>query len=127
MRYNNFDMKPLVWLGTTRDAVREFSPEVRRDVGYALDAAQRGGIDPSAKPLKGFGGRTVLEIVADDSGGTYRAVYTVRFEEAVYVLHAFQKKSVKGIATSKADIETIKRRLKLAEAQHKLMKLTKEN
>jgi phage-related protein len=79
---------------------------------------------PSAKPLRGFGGRGVLEIVADDTGGTYRAVYTVKFEEAVYVLHAFQKKSTKGIATSKADIEMIKKRLKLAEEQHRLSKGT---
>lgn len=119
-------MNPLIWLGASRDVVRGFSAEVRRDIGYALDAAQRGGIDPSAKPLKGFGGRTVVEIVADDPGGTYRAVYTVKFEEAVYVLHAFQKKSTKGIATAKADIETIKRRLKLAEAQHRLAKAAKE-
>jgi phage-related protein len=113
-------MRPLVWLGTSHNAVRSFSGQVRKDVGYALYAAQRGGIDPSAKPLKGFGGRSVVEIVADDADGTYRAVYTVKFEEAVYVLHAFQKKSTKGIATSKADIELIKKRLKLAEEQHRL-------
>ena len=120
-------MKPLIWLGTSRDAVRAFSADVRRDIGYALDAAQRGGTDPGAKPLKGFGGRAIVEIVADDPGGTYRAVYTVRFEEAVYVLHAFQKKSVRGIATSKADIETIKRRLRFAETQHRLAKAAKEH
>jgi phage-related protein len=117
-------MKALVWLGSTHDAVRGFSDAVRKDVGYALYVAQIGGIDPSAKPLRGFGGRGVLEIVADDTGGTYRAVYTVKFEEAVYVLHAFQKKSTKGIATSHADIEMIKKRLKLAEEQHRLSKGT---
>ena len=120
-------MKPLIWLGTSHDVVRGFSGAVRRDIGYALYAAERGGIDPSAKALKGFGGRSVVEIVADDSGGTYRTVYTVRFEEGVYVLHAFQKKSVKGIATAKADIEMIKKRLKLAEEQHRLAKAAKED
>ncbi|MEQ1866727.1 MAG: type II toxin-antitoxin system RelE/ParE family toxin [Micropepsaceae bacterium] len=111
--------RPLIWLGTTHDVVRGFSDTVRRDVGYALYVAQLGGADPSAKPLRGFGGRGVLEVVADDTSGTYRAVYTVKFEEAVYVLHAFQKKSTKGIATSKADIEMIKRRLKIAEDEHR--------
>ncbi|MBP6011613.1 MAG: type II toxin-antitoxin system RelE/ParE family toxin [Alphaproteobacteria bacterium] len=119
-------MKPVVWLGTSHDAVRGFSGPVRRDIGYALYAAQRGGIDPSAKPLSGFGGRGVVEVIADDTGGTYRAVYTVRFEEAIYVLHAFQKKSRKGIATSAADIEMIKKRLKLAEAEHRLAQAAKE-
>lgn len=119
-------MKPLIWLGTSHDAVRGFSGQVRKDVGYALYAAQRGGIDPSAKPLKGFGGRSVVEIVANDADGTYRAVYTVRFEEAIYVLHAFQKKSTKGIATSKADIELIQKRLKLAEEQHRLAQASKK-
>lgn len=112
-------MKPLVWLGTTHDDVRGFSEPVRKDVGYALYVAQIGGTDPSAKPLRGFGGRGVVEIVVDDSRGTYRAVYTVKFEEAVYVLHAFQKKSTKGIATSKADIDVIKKRLKIAEELHR--------
>jgi phage-related protein len=119
-------MKSLVWLGTSHDAVRGFSEPVRKDVGYALYVAQLGGADPSAKALRGFGGRGVLEIIADDTGGTYRAVYTVKFEEAVYVLHAFQKKSTRGIATSKADVELIKSRLKIAEELHRQAKREKE-
>lgn len=82
-------------------------------------AAQQGEIDPAAKPLKGFGGASVLEIVARDEGGAWRAVYTVRYQEAVYVLHAFQKKSKRGIATPKEEIERIKRRLAEAARTHR--------
>ncbi|MDR1489971.1 MAG: type II toxin-antitoxin system RelE/ParE family toxin, partial [Desulfovibrio sp.] len=71
------------------------------------------------KPLKGFGGAGVLEVVENDQGGTYRAIYTIKFSEAVYVLHCFQKKSTQGIKTSKQDIDLIKRRLKLAEQDAK--------
>lgn len=88
-------------------------------MGFALYEAQCGLKPLVGKPLKGFGGASVLEIVSDYQTDTYRAVYTVRFGERVYVLHAFQKKSKKGIATSQADIELIKRRLKQAEALHK--------
>ena len=80
-------------------------------MGYALYLAQTGGKSPDAKPLKGFGGSGVLEIVEDHEGGTYRAVYTVKLAGAVYALHAFQKKSKKGIATPKQDIDLIKERL----------------
>lgn len=82
--------------------------EVQDEMGYALFEAQCGGTPLSAKALLGFGGRRVLEIVENFDGNTYRAVYTVRFAEAVYVLRAFQKKSKKGIATPKAEIELIK-------------------
>jgi len=82
--------------------------------GYALHMAQHGGKHPQAKPMKGFGSAGVLEIVEDDDGNTYRAVYTVRISHAVYVLHCFQKKSHKGIATSRQDIDLIHERLKLA-------------
>ena len=75
--------------------------------------------DLMAKPLKGLGGAGVLEVVENDTGGTYRAVYTVCFEEAVYVLHCFQKKSKRGIATPKPDIDLIHERLKIAEAHAK--------
>jgi phage-related protein len=88
-------------------------------MGVALFAAQNGEADPAAKPLKGFGGASVLEIVAVDKGGAWRAVYTVRFAEAVYVLHAFHKKSRRGIATPKQEIDLIKRRLAEAERLHK--------
>jgi len=90
--------------------------DVRKFFGHALDFAQRGGQHDAAKPLKGFGGAGVVEIVEDDVGGTYRAVYTVKFAEAVFVLHCFQKKSKSGIATPKEDMDIIRARLKVAEA-----------
>jgi phage-related protein len=89
-------------------------------MGYALYQAQVGRKAPSAKPLTGFGGARVLEIVEDHKTDTYRAVYTVKFSELVYVLHAFQKKSKKGIATPKPDIDLIKKRLRLAEEDYKM-------
>lgn len=95
---------------------------VRKFFGHALDFAQRGDQHDAAKVLKGFGGAGVLEVVEDDEGGTYRAVYTVRFEEAVFVLHCFQKKSKSGIATPKQDMEIIRARLKVAEAIAKEMR-----
>lgn len=84
--------------------------------GHALDFAQHGDQHDAAKVLKGFGGAGVLEVVEDDAGGTYRAVYTVKFAEAVFVLHCFQKKSKSGIATPKEDMDIIRARLKVAEA-----------
>jgi phage-related protein len=94
-------------------------PPVRRNIGHALHEVQSGGEPLSAKALKGFGGRTILEIIDDFDGNTFRAVYTVRFAGVVYVLHAFQKKSKKGIATPKRDIELIKARLRDAEELHR--------
>jgi phage-related protein len=91
---------------------------VKDAVGYALYIAQRGGKHADAKPLRGFGGAGTLEILEDHAGDTYRAVYTVRFADRVYVLHAFQKKSKTGITTPKREIELIKSRLKRAEADH---------
>jgi phage-related protein len=110
--------RPLIWVGSTRRDLRGFPRQVRRDFGKALHAAQQGESDPGAKPLKGFGGRSVLEIIADHDGDTWRAVYTVRFQEAIYVLHAFQKKSKRGIATPKKEIDLIHRRLAEAERLH---------
>jgi phage-related protein len=111
-------VRPLVWVGSSRRDLRGFPQEIRRDIGQALYAAQQGETDPAAKPLKGFGGRSVQEIVADYGGDTWRAVYTVRFQEAIYVLHAFQKKSKKGIATPKREIDLIRHRLAEAERLH---------
>lgn len=105
-----------MWVGTSLDELREFPTEVKQDVGYALDQAQLGQKSPSAKPLKGFGGAGVLEVVDDFDGNTYRAVYTVKFRGRVYVLHAFQKKAKKGIATPKAVLELVRARLKEAES-----------
>jgi phage-related protein len=112
--------RPLVWIGSTRRDVRAFPRAVRRDIGYALHAAQEGEVDPSAKPLSGFGGASVMEIVAEHRGDTWRAVYTVRYPEAVYVLHAFQKKSKRGVATTKGDINLIRQRLNEAERWHRM-------
>ena len=119
--------KPVEWIGSSRDDLREFPQEVRRVIGQAIDDAQCGGESPVAKALKGFGGRGVLEVVDDFDGDSYRAVYTVKFAGVVYVLHAFQKKSKKGIATPRHEIELIKARLKRAEEhyRHNYMKGTK--
>jgi phage-related protein len=111
--------RPVVWVGSSRRDLRGFPREVRRELGQALYTAQQGDTDPSAKPLKGFGGGSVLEIVVDQQGGTWRAVYTVRYREAIYVLHAFQKKSKRGSATPKKDIDLIHRRLAEAERLHR--------
>jgi phage-related protein len=111
--------KPLHWIGSSRKDILAMPEDVKDEFGRALDQAQAGDKHVSAKPLNGFGGAGVLEIVADDAGNTYRAVYTVRFRFAVYVLHVFQKKSKKGIATPKEEIEKVKRRLAVAAAHHK--------
>ncbi len=103
--------KPVRWVGSSRDALRGFPEEVRNRVGGALWEAQLGCKAPYAKPLKGFGGAAVLEVVDDFDGTTYRAVYTVRFAGVVYVLHAFQKKSKRGIATARREIALIEQRL----------------
>lgn len=111
--------KPVRWIGQSRGDLRQFPDEVKRDIGFALAFAQRGEKHPSAKPLKGFGGAGVLEIVEDHRGDTYRAVYTVRFGRILYVLHAFMKKSTSSIKTPRHEIDLIKQRLKTAEADYK--------
>lgn len=108
--------KQLVWIGSSKKQLLALPLGVRRFFGHALDFAQRGDQHDAAKTLKGFGGAGVLEVVEDDVGGTYRAVYTVKFAEAVFVLHCFQKKSKSGIATPKEDLDIIRARLKVAEA-----------
>jgi phage-related protein len=112
-------IKSLVWIGSSRKDIKEFPAEVKDVMGYALYQSQIGRKALSAKPLAGFGSAGVLEIVEDHQTDTYRAVYTVKFSESVYVLHAFQKKSKKGIATPKPDIDLIKRRLRVAEEDYK--------
>jgi phage-related protein len=111
--------KPCLFIGASRRELQALPDEVQSEIGYALYEAQCGDTPLSAKPLKGFGGRGVLEIVENFDGNTYRAVYTVRFAEAVYVLRAFQKKSKKGIATPKTEIDLIKARLRIAEEDHR--------
>ncbi len=108
--------KPLIWIGGSKRDLMALPLDVRKFFGHALDFAQHGDQHDAAKPLKGFGGVGVLEIVEDDAGGTYRAVYTVKFAEAVFVLHCFQKKSKSGITTPKEDMDIIRARLKIAEA-----------
>lgn len=115
---DELDAKQLVWVGSSRRDLRAFPPPVRRTFGVALFAAQLGQTPPELKPLRGFGGAGVLELIEDHRGDTYRAVYTVRFATAIYVLHAFQKKSKRGIATPKRELELIRERLKWAERQH---------
>lgn len=118
MEMDDLSPKPLVWIGSTREDLKEFPEEVRGFMGHALYMAQCGLKHERAKPLKGFGSAGAVEIVRDLSGDTYRAVYTVRFAGRVYGLHAFQKKSKRGSATPKAEIELVRRRLKRAEEVH---------
>jgi len=110
--------KPVRWVGRSRDDLKSFPTDVQRRVGGALWDAQIGQKAPFAKPLKGFGGASVLEIVDDFDGDTYRAVYTLRFAHVVYVLHAFQKKAKRGIATPKAELDLIEQRLKRAKEDY---------
>src|SRR6202166_3623055 len=105
--------RPLIWRGPSKTDFMAFPPTVRREMGYALFLAQMGERHSTmARTLGGFGGATVIEVRESHGGNAYRAVYTVRYSNAVYVLHAFQKKSKKGIATPKAEIDLIERRLK---------------
>lgn len=108
-------MRDLIWVGSSLDDYKAFPDTVQDDMGYALYLAQEGDKPPQAKSLKGFRGAGVLEIAEDDASGTYRAIYTVQLTTAVYVLHAFQKKSRHGIATPQEHIERVKARLRLAE------------
>ena len=107
--------KPLIWIGSTLKDLRAFPEEVKDVMGFALREAQAGGKHPDAKPLKGHRGAGVLEVVDDFDGDTYRAVYTVKLGGAVYVLHAFQKKSKRGVSTPSKEIALVRARLKLAE------------
>ncbi len=111
--------KELFWIGSSYRELLRFPERVKDGIGTALGVAQFGGKHPSAKPWKGEG-PGVLEIVEDHAGDTYRAVYTVRFEKAVYVLHAFQKKSPKGIKTARTDIELVHRRLQAAREHYQM-------
>ncbi len=112
-------IKPIVWMGSSRADLSSFPEQVRRDIGHALYTAQQGDTDPSAKPLKGFGGASVMEIIDRHDTNTYRAVYTVQFARRIYLLHAFQKKSKTGRATPQKDINVIRLRLAGAERHYK--------
>ncbi|GHT85875.1 hypothetical protein AGMMS49543_18010 [Betaproteobacteria bacterium] len=113
------DIKPLWWVGSSKRDLQDMPDEVQDTFGFALHMAQIGAKHAKAKVLKGFGSAGVLEVVEDADSNTYRAVYTVRFVDAVYVLHCFQKKSHQGIATPKQDMELVVQRLKIAETQAK--------
>jgi phage-related protein len=116
---SNVKPKPVRWVGSSKEDLSGFPEAVRRRVGGALWEAQVGRKARYAKPLKGFGDASVLEIVDDFDGDTFRAIYTVRFTKAVYVLHAFQKKSKHGIATPKTELDLIDKRLKRAREDYK--------
>ena len=109
--------KPVHWIGTSKTDLLCFPAEVISDMGYALGLAQLGGKHPAAKPWKGEG-PGVFEVVESFDGEAYRAIYTVRFEGVVYVLHAFQKKSPSGIRTAQSDIDLVGQRLRRAREHH---------
>ena len=111
--------KPTHWIGSSRKDVREFPKAVRNEIGFSLYAAELGESLVNSAPLVGFGSAKVLEIIVPHDGNTFRAVYTVKFRLAVYVLHAFQKKSKKGSKTPQPDMDLIRSRLKLAEAHYR--------
>jgi phage-related protein len=117
-------IKPVAWVGSSYKDYRAFPDAVQDGMGYALYRAQTGGLHGSAKPLRGFGGAGVIEIVEDYDTNTYRAVYTVRYAKIIYVLHAFQKKAKRGSKTPDSEMEIIRRRLKVAADDYR--KLTKE-
>ena len=112
-------LKPVIWVGSSRKDLRSFPRQVRIDMGQALYTAQMGDVDPAAKPLKAFGGTRVMEIVDRHDTNTYRAVYTAQLGGVIYVLHAFQKKSKRGVATPQKDIDLIRSRLADAERLHR--------
>ena len=119
------DLRPVAWIASSRKDLKSFPDEVQFAMGFGLFEAQRGRKHKDAKPLTGFGGAGVLEIISNFDGDTFRAVYTVRFQEVVYVLHCFQKKSKSGIATPKQDLDLIKSRLRVAESEYEEWKKKK--
>ncbi|WP_315838300.1 type II toxin-antitoxin system RelE/ParE family toxin [Bradyrhizobium prioriisuperbiae] len=119
-------VKEAYFVGSSRKDLQRLPREVRYALAYAILLAQRGGKHPNAKVLKGFGGDGVLEVVEDFDTNTYRAVYTVKFDTAVYVLHAFMKKSTQGRKTSAADMDMIAKRLRQAQTAHDAAKAARE-
>jgi phage-related protein len=111
-------LKPLEWVGSSQNDLRSFPKDIRREAGFALHLAQMGDKSVNAVPMVGFGGASVLEVVMPSDNQTFRAVYTVKFKKAVYVLHAFQKKSKKGIRTPQSDMDLINKRLKAAKLHY---------
>lgn len=115
----NYNPLPILWVASSKRDFLEMPEDVVDDFGFGLWEAQKGKHPKIGKVLKGFGGASVIELVRDHADGTFRFVYTVRFEDVIVVLHAFQKKSKKGIETPKQDIDLIHSRLKLAEVMYK--------
>ena len=111
--------KDVIWVGSCRADLAAFPQTARRALGYALNVAQLGGKHPDAVPLKGFGGAGVLEVVEDFDRRTFRLVYTVRLGQRIYALHAFQKKSTRGIKTPQHELDVVRRRLREAEEIHR--------
>jgi len=118
--------KPLHWVGSAKKDLLAFPDEVVDDLGYALSVVQYGGMPPSAKAWKGEGAG-VFELVEGHRGDAYRAVYTVRFEKAIYVLHCFQKKSPSGVRTARQDVDLIHERLRTAQADYEVRYGKKED
>lgn len=116
---NKKKTKLLAWIASSKRDFIEFPTEIRKEMGHALYIAQEGGKHKNAKPLKGFGGATVLEIVENGENSTYRTMYTIQFEDIVYVLHAFQKKSKSGIKTPKQEMELVETSLKWAQQKYR--------
>ena len=110
------EVKPLYWVASAKRDLKSMPVEVQDTFGFALHQAQAGKKHEHAKPLQGFGSGGVLEVVETAREGTYRAVYTVKFRHAVYVLHCFQKKSKQGIGTPKSELDIVLARLKAARA-----------
>jgi len=113
-------LRPVVWIRSSKEDLKKFPETAQSHIGFALQVAQRGGKHPDAKPMRGFGGASVIEIVEDYAGDTFRVVYTVKFEVAIYVLHAFKKKSKVGASTPKHELSLIEERLKRAQELHAL-------
>ena len=111
------DLRPLLWVGSSKGDYRRFPARVQEAMGFGLYLAQTGQHPPSAKPLKGLGAG-ILELIEDFAGDAYRAVYAVRFSKAVYVIHAFKKKSKRGIRTPQREIDLVRRRLREAELDY---------
>jgi phage-related protein len=112
------ELKPIIWVASSKRDLQSLPGGAQDEIGFALHQAQTGEKSEKAKPFKSFGNAAVLEIVEYSIGGTYRAIYTVKFKEVIAVLHVFQKKSTQGIKTSKQDVELIKSRFKLAEKKY---------
>ena len=112
-------LKPIIWVRSSKEDLKRFPVMAQKHIGFALKMAQMGEKHPDAKPMRGFGSGSVVEVVEDYDRSAYRAVYTVRFAEAVYVLHCFQKMSRHGIATDQRDLDLIKERLARAEELHR--------